>query len=442
MSNVVIHAEGLSKRYRIGVVERYPTLRQKMAESLSLSMRRMRGKNNPAEEFWSLKDVSFDVKEGEVTGIIGRNGAGKSTLLKVLSRITKPTSGFVDIKGRVGSLLEVGTGFHPELTGRENVFLNGAILGMKNSEIRARFDEIVEFSEVGKFIDTPVKRYSSGMYLKLAFAVSAHFDPEILIVDEVLAVGDVAFQRKCLGKMGDVAKQGRTVLLVSHNLTAIQSLCHSCIMLHHGQVVMNSTPEACVRHYMEINAPDSLQATIELRKPARSNLWMKSATIFADGEPCATPVMGANISIAVDFESELPIQNPRLGIIIASSDGAALINANNRYLPSDSYSPSVTRGTIIAHLGQLPFVGSRYFISLTLGNPVEDTHTFDSALLFDGQERDIWGQGRVPPPNSAAMWWPAKFEMLSDGAAPTFGPQPMFGESLELTSTQPANQLA
>lgn len=240
----VITVENLSKKYIIGhqKQERYTTLRDVLTNGTKRLADKMRHPfappvNDPThEEFWALKDVSFDIQQGDRVGIIGRNGAGKSTLLKILSRITEPTSGWVSIKGRVASLLEVGTGFHPELTGRENIYLNGAILGMSKAEIRKKFDEIVAFAEVEKFLDTPVKRYSSGMYVRLAFAVAAHLEPEILIVDEVLAVGDAQFQKKCLGKMEDVGKEGRTVLFVSHNMAAIQQLCGNGILLRDGVV--------------------------------------------------------------------------------------------------------------------------------------------------------------------------------------------------------------
>lgn len=242
MSNTVIHAQGLSKSYIIGhqKQDRYLTLRDEMANGARQWWSRLRNPqyitHDETEEFWALKDVNFAVQSGEKIGIIGRNGAGKSTLLKILSRITSPNSGRVKIRGRVASLLEVGTGFHPELTGRENIFLNGAILGMSRRDIRNRFDEIVDFAEVEKFLDTPVKRYSSGMHVRLAFAVAAHLEPEILIVDEVLAVGDAKFQRKCSGKMGEVGDQGRTILLVSHNMALISNLCQKGIVLNDGSV--------------------------------------------------------------------------------------------------------------------------------------------------------------------------------------------------------------
>jgi lipopolysaccharide transport system ATP-binding protein len=245
MSDTAIRAQNLSKQYRIGGPQaRYKTIRESLIQAVQAPFRRLasvaRGQSSTVsyETIWALKDVSFEVQHGEVVGIIGRNGAGKTTLLKVLSRITEPTEGLAEIHGRVGSLLEVGTGFHPELTGRENIYLNGAILGMKRAEIDRKFDEIVEFAEIEKFLDTPAKHYSSGMYVRLAFAVAAHLEPEILLVDEVLAVGDAAFQKKCLGKMGDVAKEGRTVLLVSHQMNSIRRLSERCIWLDVGRIQM------------------------------------------------------------------------------------------------------------------------------------------------------------------------------------------------------------
>jgi lipopolysaccharide transport system ATP-binding protein len=257
MSDIAIRVENLSKQYRIGLAQERPdTLRDVLVNGFR-RLRHIFGGNgdrhgdNPSY-IWALKDISFNVKKGQVLGIIGRNGAGKSTLLKILSRVTNPTEGYGEIHGRVGSLLEVGTGFHSELSGRENIYLNGAILGMRRDEIDRKFDEIVAFSEVDKFIDTPVKRYSSGMYLRLAFAVAAHLEPEILVVDEVLAVGDAEFQRKCLGKMNDVAQEGRTVLFVSHNMSAILRLTHEAIVLDRGRIVMRApTPEA-VDYYLNL----------------------------------------------------------------------------------------------------------------------------------------------------------------------------------------------
>src|SRR5512143_1417280 len=257
-----ISVNHLSKQYRIGAAQtkfRYGMLRDVFVDSLKAPVRYARSlmgrpgtpqSVNGKNFIWALKDVCFDLEEGRVLGIVGRNGAGKSTLLKILSRVTEPTEGTVTVRGRVGSLLEVGTGFHPELTGRENIYMNGAILGMKRTEIDSKFDEMVEFSEVSQFIDTPVKRYSSGMYLRLAFAVAAHLEPEILVVDEVLAVGDAEFQRKCLGKMNDVAEQGRTVLFVSHNMSAILRLTQETIVLEKGRLVLRAPSSQAVDFYL------------------------------------------------------------------------------------------------------------------------------------------------------------------------------------------------
>jgi ABC-type polysaccharide/polyol phosphate transport system ATPase subunit len=262
VSDTIIKVENLSKRFIIGHqsegVVRYKSLRESINNSVSSLVERFSKPSGKAnfnpnqEEFWALKDISFEIKQGERVGIIGRNGAGKSTLLKVLSRITEPTAGRITIRGRVASLLEVGTGFHPELTGRENIFLNGAILGMSKAEINRKFDEIVDFAEVEKFLDTPVKRYSSGMYVRLAFAVAAHLEPEVLIVDEVLAVGDIQFQKKCLGKMDDVGREGRTVLFVSHNMQAISRLTSRCVFLSNGQCVFNGQTSHAVDLYKKL----------------------------------------------------------------------------------------------------------------------------------------------------------------------------------------------
>lgn len=251
---IAIRCEGIGKRYRIGLRPSYRTLRETISAVVRAPLRRIARRGMPANDerdLWALRDLSLEAHHGEVLGVIGRNGSGKSTLLKILSRITKPTEGQAEIRGRVGSLLEVGAGFHPELTGRENIFLNGAILGMTRREIERKFDEIVEFAECGRLLDTPMKHYSSGMYVRLAFAVAAHLETEILLVDEVLAVGDAAFQKKCLGKIGDTAKQGRTVLFVTHNMTAVEGLCTRAICLHEGRVVLEGQPAAVTSRYLQ-----------------------------------------------------------------------------------------------------------------------------------------------------------------------------------------------
>ena len=295
MSSTVIHCEGIGKRYRLGRRQRYRVLRDTLADALRAPFRRLRrafrpepatGSGSPGF-FWALKDVSLEVPQGEVLGIIGRNGAGKSTLLKILSRITAPTKGRAEIRGRTGSLLEVGTGFHPELTGRENIYLNGAILGMARREIERRFDEIVEFSECGRFLDTAVKHYSSGMYLRLAFAVAAQLDTEILFVDEVLAVGDAPFQKKCLGKMSDAAHQGRTVLFVSHNLLAVDSLCTRAICLHEGKIVLEGPPRQITSRYLQNWIKASTEAIYENMESAPGNEMVRLR------RACLRPVDGS-----------------------------------------------------------------------------------------------------------------------------------------------------
>jgi lipopolysaccharide transport system ATP-binding protein len=323
--NVVIRVRGLGKKYIIGgPKKKYLTFRDAIVNSMMAPFRRF-SSHEQLQEFWALKDVSFDVEPGEVVGIIGRNGAGKSTLLKILSRITSPTEGTVDLYGRVGSLLEVGTGFHPELTGRENIFLSGSILGMKKLEIEDKLDEIVKFSEIEKFLDTPAKRYSSGMYVRLAFAVAAHLEPEILLVDEVLAVGDAAFQKKCLGKMGEVAKEGRTVLFVSHNMNAIEQLCTYGILIENGHIKeQGSHVSHIVKSYLfpaggGVRSSQWLNTGDEFRNP----YFIPQKFYIADssGNPLDNPVSN-NQDIWVQVEGLLTTGDPALEI------GYSIFNEN------------------------------------------------------------------------------------------------------------------
>ena len=308
MSEYSIQVENIGKRYRIGVESNdSPTLRDALTNLGRLPKKLLRGELRlPKEYIWALRDISFNVKKGQVLGIIGGNGAGKSTLLKLLSRVTEPTEGFAKVTGRVGALLEVGTGFHPELSGRENIYLNGAVLGMKRKEIITKFDEIVDFSGVGKFIDTPVKRYSSGMYLRLAFSVAAHLEPDILVVDEVLAVGDAEFQRKCLGKMNEVAQQGRTVLFVSHDMSAILRLTEEAIVLEKGKVTFRDITSKAVDHYMasgysqsgeRIWRPDEVPATAAPFKPLALRILNEQGIVNNN--------MRSSEPINVEFEYEL-----------------------------------------------------------------------------------------------------------------------------------------
>src|SRR5687768_3551894 len=304
----VIEVESLGKEYVIGRREEVNgTFRDLLASSLAAPFRRLRtltGHVEAEERFWALKDVSFEVNEGEVVGIIGRNGAGKSTLLKILSRITVPTSGRAVIRGRLGSLLEVGTGFHPELTGRENIYLNGAILGMRHVEIDRKLDEIIEFSGIRPFIDTPVKRYSSGMRVRLAFAVAAHLDPEILIIDEVLAVGDVGFQEKCLNKMEESTRQGRTILFVSHNLTAVQTLCNRGIVLTQGCLDFDGTQTNAIAHYHQ--TAESKRASVAGRgdRSGTGHVRVTQVEVFnAEGEPVSTVASGDQVSFRILYQN-------------------------------------------------------------------------------------------------------------------------------------------
>jgi lipopolysaccharide transport system ATP-binding protein len=370
MGNPIITVDGLGKKYLLSHQrkEPYTALRDVMAEKAKRLANRMihpfsgGSSSGPApglEEFWALRDVSFDVNPGDRVGIIGRNGAGKSTLLKILSRITEPTEGKVRLRGRVASLLEVGTGFHPELTGRENIFLNGAVLGMTKAEIRRKFDEIVDFAEVEKFLDTPVKRYSSGMYVRLAFAVAAHLEPEILVVDEVLAVGDASFQRKCLGKMEDVASQeGRTVLFVSHNMGAIQSLCRRAIWLDGGRIEQDGESETVINAYGKrlqsangfTASLTSLDGTIRIEQIRLMDGHGQNTSVYSPGSP---------VTIEIRYRTEQPVHLPYLWIGIRSQFGS-LFGAN---MLLDGVRPGVLedRGTIRCTFHSLPLLPNQMY---------------------------------------------------------------------------------
>jgi lipopolysaccharide transport system ATP-binding protein len=320
MDDIAIRVEGIGKKYRIGKIEKYKTLRDSIASAIGAPFQRARklfqgewgGDAEPDQAFWALEDISFEVKQGEVIGVIGGNGAGKSTLLKILSRIAEPTVGFAEIHGRVGSLLEVGTGFHPELTGRENTYLNGAILGMKQADIERKFDEIVAFSEVERFIDTPVKHYSSGMYLRLAFSVAAHLEPEILLIDEVLAVGDAGFQKKCLGKMGSVAKEGRTVLFVSHNLGAITQLCGRVVQLEKGRLKRVGPSFEVVNTYLASLFGTEVKSSwsMESSQPNDSEVCFTSARLLSsDGQPRSVVNFNDSLVVEIAYDVKVPIRD-------------------------------------------------------------------------------------------------------------------------------------
>ena len=327
MSKPIIEAVGVSKEYRLGGTWGYLSLRDELARRFT---RAGRLAQQQQEQFWALKDVGFVVQPGEAVAIVGRNGAGKSTLLKVLSQITPPTSGYIHMRGRVASLLEVGTGFHPELTGRENIFLNGAILGMSRREIAEKFDAIVEFAEIARFLDTPVKRYSSGMYVRLAFAVAAHLEPEILVVDEVLAVGDAAFQRKCLGKMGDVAKGGRTVLFVSHNMAAVKTLCQRAIHLSQGQVTLDTDVDTVVMEYL--GGLDGLPAEKVWDNPRTrpgDEMFRLLAVRVLDRDARLAPSVLSSQPITVEMEFELTLVHSAfcVGFDLLAADGGEVFRS-------------------------------------------------------------------------------------------------------------------
>lgn len=337
MSVPAIRLENLGKRYRLGKRERYKALRDVLAEAAVRPFKALAAMGHPggradaaaAQTIWALRDVSFEVDPGEVVGIVGRNGAGKSTLLKILSRITEPTTGAAEVRGRVGALLEVGTGFHPELTGRENIFLNGAILGMGRKEIEAKFDEIVAFAEVDPFIDTAVKHYSSGMYLRLAFAVAAHLEPEILFIDEVLAVGDASFQKKCLSRMGDVAHEGRTILFVSHNMTAIQSLCGRAIWLDEGRVVASGDARAVVAEYLEKATQPVLDQVWSdpARAPGTDQVRLRRARVsVADGGAGGIITVRTPLEVEFEYWNFLPDTQLNLSMHVFSLEGVCVFN--------------------------------------------------------------------------------------------------------------------
>jgi lipopolysaccharide transport system ATP-binding protein len=341
MGDIAIRADNLSKQYRIGMQKaRYQTFRDALVTAARAPLHWFKGEAaQERNKIWALKDISFEIKHGEAVGIIGRNGAGKSTLLKILSRITKPTRGRADIFGRVGSLLEVGTGFHPELTGRDNIYLNGAILGMRRSEIDRKFDEIVAFSEIEKFLDTPVKYYSSGMYVRLAFAVAAHLEPEILLVDEVLAVGDAQFQKKCLGKMGDVAQGGRTVLFVSHNMQAVRSLCSDAFLLNGGKLVSKGDVQSIIREYMASQSLSKGEVVWEPETaPGNSEARLISIRVLSDEnevqESCPSD---QDILIEMSFLSEKINKALCVGFDLITADGTIVFRSYQTDLPFEEW---------------------------------------------------------------------------------------------------------
>lgn len=386
MSNVALRVEGLGKRFRIqmGNKANYRTLRDSVTQVLTAPFRRREGQS-AATDYWALKDVSFEVKTGQVVGLIGRNGAGKSTLLKVLSRITDPTVGYAEIKGRVGSLLEVGTGFHPELSGRENVFLNGAILGMTHAEISSKFDEIVAFAEIDKFIDSPVKFYSSGMFVRLAFAVAAHLEPEILFVDEVLAVGDAAFQKKCLGKMQDVAQSGRTVVLVSHSMGAIAELCTHGVLLDAGSVVYSGPIGPAIEGYGRLIQKSQSNFSFDQQVWRPVNI-VAARALNKDGQSATL----FDLSDDILLEFEYRVNEPQFGLQLSFSISRNFIEIVRTFDTDGLEGPLYANEPGLYRCStRIPgrfLKAGHYTITVNAGTPQAVIQEIDSVISFDIEE--------------------------------------------------------
>jgi len=394
MTLPIIEFEGLGKKYQLGAhKEPYLSLRDSFSRTTKKFAQKLTRfspftTHHPSlttpEDFWALKDVSFSVQEGEAIGIIGRNGAGKSTLLKVLSRITPPTEGRITLCGRVASLLEVGTGFHPELTGRENIFLNGAILGMTRAEIRKKFDEIVAFAEVGKFLDTPVKRYSSGMYVRLAFAVAAHLEPEILVVDEVLAVGDAEFQRKCLGKMSEVAKGGRTVLFVSHNMAAVETLCTRAILLQNGFVIESGAVREVIQRYFNVFESAS-QIPLSARTDREGDGSIRLTSIQLNGPNSSgqsSILTGSEMVIFIGYEMQRPVSGPVFHIAIFDDLGIQVIHMDTSM--AGYYCETIQKhGKMLCRIPRLPLPSGKYRMNVAVMRENRYIDRIEGASVFD-----------------------------------------------------------
>jgi lipopolysaccharide transport system ATP-binding protein len=364
--------------------------------------------------------VSLDVAPGEVLGVIGHNGAGKSTLLKILSRITEPTEGRAEVRGRVGSLLEVGTGFHPELTGRENIYLNGAILGMKRSEITRRFDEMVAFAEVERFIDTPVKRYSSGMYLRLAFAVAAHLEPEILLVDEVLAVGDAAFQKKCLGRMGEVAREGRTVLFVSHNLPSIEKLCQKVIVIDGGRIVTQGDPVTCIAAYLGARAepkPAVDLAAVPRLDPRLTPVYTSLDLQDGEGTPVSAVGCGETLEFHLTYSAPTEIANPSFGIIISNGMGMPLFFLQTR-TQQGLWERAPRQGRVVCRLDEVPLVPGEYLLTIGCMAGERQLDLLEHVASVTVEPRDFFDSGYLPHPLNGPVLIRSNWKLTDDALAP------------------------
>jgi len=409
MPKPIIEIENISKCYRIGAhKEPYLSLRDEIAKLASRLRPRTKDQGQSETDFWALKDVSFSVNEGEAVGIIGRNGAGKSTLLKILSQITPPTKGKITMRGRVASLLEVGTGFHPELTGRENIFLNGTILGMSRAEVARKFDEIVAFAEIEKFLDTPVKRYSSGMYVRLAFAVAAHLEPEILIVDEVLAVGDSQFQKKCLGKMGEVAKSGRTVLFVSHNMGAISALCNACVLIKNGFMDFQGATDITIQKYLNVLS-ETANIPVSERKDRQGSGVLRFTDVWVEnnnGERVTCLCSGDSASIVATYESELPRnhENIRIAIALRGTMNELITDLCNEFA-GQAFQSIPPRGKIICRLPKLPLNAGRYGFNIFLSvNGIIADYIIDVGEIHV-EAGDFYGSGKLPGRRAGENGW-------------------------------------
>ena len=412
MSDIVVRVEHVGKRYAIGGrQDTYPTLRQKLASAAGMALRWIHGGRQKVEHIWALTDVSFEVRQGDALGIIGRNGAGKSTLLKILSRITKPTRGRVELYGRVGSLLEVGTGFHPELTGRENIYLNAAILGMRRAEIKRKYNEIVDFAAIGNFQDTPVKHYSSGMYVRLAFAVAAHFESEILIVDEVLAVGDAEFQKKCLGKMGDAARGGRTVLFVSHNMGAIESFCQQSILLESGSVVCRGNTRDVVDAYLSAGYRD-LDMPLGDRKDRVGTGKLRFKSIILEDKKIRKRLL--QIDFFIQNLIKQKFDNVLLSIVIFDHLGMPISNLVNYIVDKPIFIDS-EGSAVRVKIRNLSLVPGSYYLSVFISSDNQNSEIYDyvtNAAKFEVPDYDYYQKGYSPYIKGRVVYMDYDFQNL------------------------------
>jgi len=407
----ILEVQDVSKQYKLGAkrIRKTETFRELLQRTASAPFRKLTGRGEKGvtkEElytFWALRNVSFEVKQGDVLGIVGRNGAGKSTMLKILSRITSPTSGQVTIRGRLASLLEVGTGFHPELTGRENIFLNGAILGMRKAEISRRFDEIVAFAEVEKFLDTPVKHYSSGMYVRLAFAVAAHLDPEILVVDEVLAVGDLTFQKKCLGKMSEVSRGGRTVLFVSHNMAAIENLCTRGVVLHQGQLQFDGNAKDAIQYYLNsLSVRSGTGHVVELddvgdRRSIVARLLRRLEFLTENEQPLTEGLpVGSRLKVKVSFDLPQATTNFNVGLGFNNSYGHRIFTAHSVFEPNRWEQERVGGQVLSCEIPSFTLTPGEYTVKVWLDLKGSEADAIEDAAKITVLEADFYGTGRVP----------------------------------------------